>query len=86
MDFGFYDWLGDGLKRQFALPGPRDVIPIVLCLGYDHLWDGLGTNNPVCWDVIAAQDLEATCDLFAEVLQRLSSLAARINGLAVAAD
>jgi hypothetical protein len=82
MDFGFYDWLGGGLKSQFELPGPRDFIPIVLCLAYDHLWDGHGTNNPVCWDVITAQDLEQTSDLLIEVLHRLSALAARINGLA----
>ena len=42
LDFGFRDWMGDGLKQQFALPDPRAFIPIMRCLAYDHLWDGRG--------------------------------------------
>jgi hypothetical protein len=86
MDFGFRDWMRPGLKKTFALPEPRDFIPIIGWLAYDHLWDGHGTNNPVCWDVISEKHLEETGDLVVDVLSRLSRLAARINGLAPEAD
>jgi len=82
MDFGFRDWLRAGLKDQFELPDPRAFVPIVRSLAYDHLWDGHGTNNPVCWDLISAKNLEEIGDLVVEVLSRLSVLAARINRLA----
>ena len=81
MDFGFSDWLRGGLKEHFALPDPRAFIPIIKDLTYDHVWDGHGTNNPICWDIITGDKLEETGDLLLEVLQRLSALAARINGL-----
>jgi hypothetical protein len=86
MDFGFRDWVRGGLKQQFELPDPRAFIPIIGFLAYDHLWDGHGTNNPVCWDVITTNNLEKIGDLVVEVLNRLSVLAARINGLALEAD
>jgi hypothetical protein len=82
MDFGFRNWVRGDLKPQFELPDPRAFIPIVGFLAYDHLWDGRGTNNPVCWDVITTQNLEEAGDLVVEVLSRLAALAARINGLA----
>jgi len=82
LDFGFRDWMGDGLKQQFARPDPRAFIPIMRCLAYDHLWDGRGTNNPVSWDVITTKNLEEIGGLVVEVLHRLAALAERINGLA----
>jgi hypothetical protein len=82
MDFGFRDWLCGDLKPQFELPDPRAFIPIVGRLAYDHLWDGHGTNNPVCWDVITTETLEEVGDLVVEVSRRLAALAGRINGLA----
>jgi hypothetical protein len=82
LDFGFYDWLRGDLRRHFEFSDPRAFIPIVLCLAYDHVWDGHGTNNPICWDVITAANLEETCALMIEVLGRLTALAARINSLA----
>lgn len=82
LDFGFRDWMGDGLKQQFARPDPRAFIPIMRCLAYDHLWDGRGTNNPVSWDVITTKNLEEIGGLVVEVLHRLAALAGRINGLA----
>ncbi len=82
MDFGFRDWVRGGLKQQFELPDPRAFIPIIGRLAYDHLWDGCGTNNPVCWDVITTQNLEEAGDLVVAVSSRLAALAARINGLA----
>ena len=75
------DWMRAGLKEHFELPDPRAFVPIVRSLAYDHLWDGRGTNNPVCWDLITDRNLEETGDLVVEVLNRLSALAARINGL-----
>ena len=83
MDFGFRDWVRAGLKPQFALPEPRAFIPIINWLAYDHLWHGAGTNNPICWDVITETNLEETGNLVVEVLNRLTVLAARINGLAL---
>ncbi len=82
MDFGFRHWVRGGLKPLFEIPDPRAFIPITGFLAYDHLWDGHGTNNPVCWDVITANSLERVGDLVVEVLGRLASLAARINGIA----
>lgn len=82
LDFGFRDWMGDGLKQRFALPDPRAFIPIMRCLAYDHLWDGRGTNNPVSWDVITTKNLQEIGGLVVEVLHRLAALAGRINGLA----
>ncbi len=82
MDFGFRDWLRADLKPHFALADPRAFIPVIGWLAYDHLWDGHGTNNPVCWDVISEKKLDETGDLVVEVLNRLTALAARINALA----
>jgi hypothetical protein len=85
MDFGFREWLCPGLSRHFEPQNPREFIPIMSWLPYDHLWHGAGTNNPVCWDVIAEKNLEETGRLLGEVLERLTALAARINSLAVKA-
>jgi hypothetical protein len=82
MDFGFCEWLRGDLRKLFALQNPREFIPIVGRLTYDHLWHGAGTNNPVCWDVITEKNLEETTRLLVEVLERLTALAARVNGLA----
>ena len=82
MDFGFRDWLAPGLARHFELNDPRAFIPIIGWLAYDHLWHGAGTNNPVCWDVIADANLEETGRLVVEILDRLTALAARVNALA----
>jgi hypothetical protein len=82
MDFGLNDWLRADLARHFELPDARAFIPIIRQLAYDHLWDGHGVNNPICWDVVVEKDLEETGRLLVEVLQRLATLAARINGLA----
>ena len=79
MDFGFRSWLRSDLSKHFELQNPREFIPIIGWLAYDHLWDGHGTNNPVCWDIIAEKNLEEVGDLVLEVLNRLSTLAARIN-------
>ncbi|MBV8575652.1 MAG: hypothetical protein JOZ58_11550, partial [Acetobacteraceae bacterium] len=75
MDFGFRHWMRGGLKQHFELSDPRQFIPIVGSLAYDHLWDGGGTNNPVCWDLITANNLENIGNLIVEVLNRLSALA-----------
>jgi hypothetical protein len=82
MDFGFRDWLRGGLAKHFEFQDPRAFIPVIRSLAYDHLWDGRGTNNPVCWDIIVSEDLEETGRLVLEVLERLSVLALRINSLA----
>jgi hypothetical protein len=79
LDFGFRDWLRGDLKKAFELPDPRAFIPVVGFLGYDHLWDGRGTNNPVCWDNITEKNLEETGELVVEVANRLTALAKRIN-------
>lgn len=82
MDFGFRSWMRADLARHFELPNPRDFIPIIRSLTYDHLWHGAGTNNPICWDVITEQNLgQAVCALV-DALERLAALARRINGLA----
>jgi hypothetical protein len=81
LDFGLYDWLRGDLNKPFEMSDPRAFIPVIRCLAYDHLWDGHGTNNPICWDVITATNLEESGALIIEVLNRLSTLAARINGL-----
>jgi hypothetical protein len=85
MDFGFRDWLRADLAKQFEPQSPREFIPIILSLSYDHLWDGRGVNNPVCWDVITEQRLDEVLRLVVEVLDRLALLAERINGLTVEA-
>jgi hypothetical protein len=82
MDIGFHDWLRPDLARAFALPTPRDFIPIIRCLAYDHLWRGTGVNNPNCWDVITESQLDETGEVLVEVLDRLTALAGRINALA----
>ena len=82
MNFGFRDWLRPGLARHFQLPDPRDFIPVIGWLAYDHLWHGAGTNNPVCWDLISQASLDETGRLLVEVLERLTQLAARVNSLA----
>lgn len=81
MDFGFRDWMRADLVRYFELPSPRDFIPIIRSLTYDHLWHGAGTNNPICWDVITEKNLEESVCVLVDVLERLVVLAGRINGL-----
>jgi hypothetical protein len=68
---------------HFEPLGPRDFIPIIRTLTYDHLWHGAGTNNPICWDVMTEKNLAADVRLLVDILQRLTALAGRINGLAV---
>jgi hypothetical protein len=85
MDFGFREWLRPELARHFELNDPRAFIPVIGWLAYDHLWHGAGTNNPVCWDVIAEANLEETGRLVVEILARLTALAARVNALAAEA-
>jgi hypothetical protein len=82
MDFGFNNWMRADLLKYFGPRGPRDFIPIISWLAYDHLWHGAGTNNPVCWDIITEKNLEEAACLLVDVLQRLALLAGRINGLA----
>jgi hypothetical protein len=82
MSFGFRDWMRADLVAHLEPLGPREFIPIVKSLTYDHLWHGSGVNDPNCWDVIAERDLEQTGDLLVEILERLARLAGRINGLA----
>jgi hypothetical protein len=79
MDFGFREWLHPDLSRHFELQNPREFIPAIGWLAYDHLWHGAGTNNPVCWDLIAEVNVEETGRLLVEVLERLTQLAARVN-------
>ena len=81
LDFGFRDWLRGELAEPFKFESPREFIPVIRQLAYDHLWHGAGVNNPVCWDVITEANLEETGRLMVGVLGRLASLAARINGL-----
>jgi hypothetical protein len=81
MDFGFREWLRPGLAKHFELQ-PREFIPAIGWLAYDHLWHGAGTNNPVCWDLISQTGLDGTGRLLVEVLERLTRLAARVNSLA----
>ena len=81
MDFGFREWLLPRLAKHFLLQDPRAFIPVIGWLAYDHLWHGAGTNNPICWDLISEANLEETGRLLVEVLERLTHLAARINGL-----
>lgn len=83
MDFGFRDWLAPDLARHFELHDPRAFIPVIGWLAYDHLWHGAGTNNPICWDIISEDNLAEAGQLLAEVLERLTALAARVNSLAV---
>jgi hypothetical protein len=80
MDFGFRDWMRADLIMSFEPLGPRDFIPIMRSLTYDHLWHGAGTNNPVCWDVITEKNLEQAVCVLVDVLERLGMLAGRING------
>ena len=82
MDFGFRDWLSHGLAARFGSPSPREFIPIVGVLAYDHLWDGRGVNNPVCWDLITEDNLAETLATMRAALERLTALGQRINGLA----
>jgi hypothetical protein len=79
LDFGFRGWLRGDLRKAFELPNARDFIPVVGFLAYDHLWDGRGTNNPVCWDNITEKNLEETGELVVEVANRLTALATRVN-------
>lgn len=83
MDFGLREWLCPALAKHFELHDPRAFIPVIGWLAYDHLWEGAGTNSPICWDVIAEKDLEETGRLVVEILERLTALAARVNALAV---
>ncbi|MGA7324228.1 MAG: hypothetical protein WBX25_07050 [Rhodomicrobium sp.] len=82
MDYGFQDWMDIDLVKCFGPLGPRDFIPIVSRLAYDHLWDGHGVSNPICWDLITASNVEECMSLLPSILDRLMSLADRINGLA----
>ena len=82
MDFGFRDWLRPKLAAELEPLGPRDFIPAVSWLAYDHLWHGAGTNNPVCWDLISEENLAETVSVLRETLERLMALAGRINALA----
>jgi hypothetical protein len=82
MDFGFREWLHPDLAKHFEPQNPREFIPAIGWLAYDHMWHGAGTNNPVCWDLIAQANLEETGRLLVEVLERLTQLAARVNSLA----
>jgi hypothetical protein len=82
MDFGFRDWMRADLIAHLEPLGPREFIPILRSLAYDHLWHGAGVNDTICWDVIAERDLEQTGDLLVEILERLATLARRIDGLA----
>lgn len=86
LDFGFRKWLHPSLCSDFPPLGPRDFIPIMSSLTYDHLWHGAGTNNPICWDVITEGNLEKTVTVLREVLERLTALASRINQLAVSLE
>jgi hypothetical protein len=86
LDFGYRDWMSPGLAAQFGPLGPRDFIPIMGSLSYDHLWHGAGTNNPVCWDVITERTLAEAVSALSEALVRLAALAKRINALYSAAS
>jgi hypothetical protein len=81
MEFGFRDWLSEDLRAHFGSPNPREFIPIVGVLAYDHLWHGAGVNNPVCWDLIAEDNLDETLSTMRDALERLTRLAHRINAL-----
>ena len=83
MDFGFRNWMCADLIKHFEPLGPRDFIPIMNSMTYDHLWHGAGTNNPICWDLITEKNLEADVCLLVDTLERLVVLAGRINGLGV---
>lgn len=83
IDFGFREWMCSGLSKHFELQNPREFIPIVSWLAYDHLWHGAGTNNPICSDIISEKNLEETGQLLVEVLERLTALAERINSFTV---
>ncbi len=69
------------LIMSFGPLGPRDFIPIMRSLTYDHLWHGAGTNNPVCWDVMTEKNLDHAVCVLVDVLERLAVLAGRINTL-----
>jgi hypothetical protein len=81
MEFGFRDWLNEGLSAHFRSPTPREFIPIVGVLAYDHLWHGAGVNNPVCWDLITEDNLAETLATMRYALERLTVLGQRINDL-----
>jgi hypothetical protein len=84
IDFGFRDWLRPELGAVLPPLGPRDFVPVVGWLAYDHLWHGAGTNNPVCWDLITEQNLAESVAALGEALARLGALAGRVNALAAA--
>jgi hypothetical protein len=86
MDFGVREWLRPDLSKHFELQNRWEFIPVIGWLAYDHLWEGAGTNNPVCWDLVSESNLDETGRLLVEVLQRLTQLAARINSLAATAS
>jgi hypothetical protein len=86
LDFGFRNWLHPSLCSSFPPLGPRDFIPILHSLTYDHLWHGAGTNNPICWDVITESNLDKTVIALREALDRLTALAGRINHLAASCE
>ena len=81
MEFGFRDWLAPALKARFSSPNPRDFMPLVGVLAYDHLWDGHGTNNPVCWDLMTEANLDQSVATMREALERLTALGKRVNAL-----
>jgi len=81
IEFGFRDWLNEGLSAHFSSASPREFVPIVGVLAYDHLWHGAGVNNPVCWDLITEDNLAATLSTMRDALERLTTLGQRINDL-----
>ncbi len=81
MEFGFRDWLAPALKSRFSSPKPRDFMPLVGVLAYDHLWDGRGSNNPVCWDLITEANLDESVAAMREALERLTAFGKRVNAL-----
>jgi hypothetical protein len=83
MEFGFRDWLAPSHKAHFSSANPRAFMPIVGVLAYDHLWDGHGTNNPVCWDLITEANLDESIATMRKALERLTALGKRVNALTV---
>ena len=81
MDWGYHNWLRPELAAFFQKTTPRDFTPLIHWLAYDHLWHGCGVNNAICWDLITEDNLEETLNVLGEALQRLTTLAGRINAL-----
>jgi hypothetical protein len=81
MDYGLKDWMHADLIEHFDAQGPRDFVPVIRNLSYEHLWDGHGVSGTVCWDFMTESTAEAYIDLLPEILRRLVALAERINAL-----